>query len=153
MEYTQFLTYLRENHKKPPIKLSKIAVYLGLDIYGSREFGKNISGKIYIKNGKYRIVVNLEKEKVRQRFTVAHEIAHFILHKEQIGDGLIEDELYRSELSNEQEKEANELAADIIMPMPILMTEARKYNFDISELARLFQVSEIAMAIRLGYVS
>ncbi len=90
-------------------------------------------------NGEYAIYSNGKDPKVRRRFTYAHELAHFLLHKEHIGDGLRENPLFRSILSNQQEIEANKLAADILMPLPIL-----------NELAEIFDVSRSAMLIRLG---
>ena len=47
----------------------------------------------------YAIFVNKgDRYKTRQRFTIAHKIAHFILHREAIGDGIVDDALYRSGL-------------------------------------------------------
>lgn len=59
------------------------------------------------------IYVNKGHHVNRRRFTTAHEIAHFILHQDFIGDGIADDGLYRSKLSNAMEAQANKLAADI----------------------------------------
>ncbi len=90
-------------------------------------------------NGEYAIYSNRKDPKVRRRFTYAHELAHFLLHKEHISDRLRENLLFRSILSNQQEIEANNLAADVLMPLPIL-----------NELAEIFDVTRSAMLIRLG---
>ena len=49
-------------------------------------------------------------------YTKLYEIAHFLLHREQIGSGISDDVLYRSSLSDQREAEANRLAADMLMP-------------------------------------
>lgn len=86
---------------------------------------------------------------VRRRFTAAHEIAHFILHRNKIGDSISDDEWYRSGLSNPEEVEANRFAARLLMPDHLLKQCAPVWNFDKGVLAKLFEVSEEAMAIRL----
>ena len=57
---------------------------------------------------------------MRKRFTIAHEIAHFILHSDQLVRGDIEETLYRGGLSDRLETEANKLAADILMPLSLI---------------------------------
>ncbi len=88
-------------------------------------------------------------------FTIAHEIAHYILHRELIGDGIVDDILYRSGLSDHLEAQANRLAADLIMPWPSLHKRIQELsdlkNEELYEqLAKDFEVSTTAMKIRLG---
>ena len=87
----------------------------------------------------------------RKRFTVAHEIAHYILHRDLVGSELVDDSLFRSGLTTREEAQANGLAADILMPRHLLEKIAPP-PFDKSPefLAERFQVSEQAMRIRLG---
>ncbi|MBL8175276.1 MAG: ImmA/IrrE family metallo-endopeptidase [Bryobacterales bacterium] len=110
-----------------------------------------ISGKIFFDplNGGhsgYSIVVNRKDPFARKRFTVAHEIAHFILHRERIGNSLTDDALYRSGLTTREEAQANRLAAEILMPGHLLRGGL---GGDPHVLAERFQVSEAAMNIRL----
>lgn len=87
--------------------------------------------------------------------TAAHELAHLLLHREEIGSGIEDDVLYRSSLSDRREHQANRLAADILMP-EALLTEAReaaeeKGVGDVAlYLSDLFAVSEAAMRIKVG---
>jgi Zn-dependent peptidase ImmA (M78 family) len=96
----------------------------------------------------YVIFVNAGQHEVRRRFTIAHEIAHYLLHRDLIGDGTQDDVLYRSGLSNRVEAQANRLAADILMPRH-LIDEVVKSGIasadDVAELARIFNVSKDAM--------
>ncbi|HEY0522277.1 MAG TPA: ImmA/IrrE family metallo-endopeptidase, partial [Stellaceae bacterium] len=82
-------------------------------------------------------------------FTLAHEIAHFILHRDLIEDGVSDDTMYRSkELSGYHEVQANRMAADILMPV-MLVKRAAELQSNPDLLARVFRVSPAAMKIRL----
>src|SRR3546814_7195870 len=61
----------------------------------------------------FAIYVNGSHPRVRRRFSIAHEIAHFALHRNLIGDGVTDDAMYRSNLSSAVEVQANRMAADI----------------------------------------
>ncbi|WP_288741414.1 ImmA/IrrE family metallo-endopeptidase [uncultured Rheinheimera sp.] len=141
---------------KLPVKLSNIANELGL-IVKSATLDTGISGEIKREGQNFLIRVNRHDVKERQRFTVAHEIAHFLLHRDLIGDGIVDDLLYRSGLTDTLEAEANRLAADILMPwskvnefyhsMPNVKIEER-----IEKIANAAEVSITAVKIRLGKV-
>ena len=97
----------------------------------------------------YAIVVNGGHPRVRQRYTIAHEIAHFELHKGQIGNGITENAMYRSVgVSDKQEREANLFAAEMLMPEYAVRQARVKYN-SLAEIADAFDVSKDAMSIRL----
>src|SRR5574343_593310 len=72
-----------------PIDLKKLTQKLNIEVIGE-ELDENISGFLVCKNGKSTVVLNKSHHKNRKRFTLAHEIGHFILHK---GD----DELFLEE--------------------------------------------------------
>ncbi len=113
------MNIIRRHQSDTPVDVVSIAHDLGIKIY-SADANDDISGKnrkrpIRGGNSGYAIFINAKHVPVRQRFTIAHEIAHYILHREEIGDGLIDDALYRSGLSNKKEADANKLAAEILM--------------------------------------
>lgn len=141
-----------------PVKLGQLAKELGLSIKVS-SMRSGISGQISRVNGEYVIRVNRNEARERQRFTIAHEIAHFLLHKNIVDaspDGITDNVLYRSGEPERIEYEANRLAADIVMPMALIEEELRtKFRGSISEaaiesLAARFEVSKAAMEIRLS---
>lgn len=142
----------RSNISTVPVDVNAIAENLGLKIYAT-ELEGNVSGKIVKKNSDYVIYVDRNEPVVRQRFTAAHEIGHFILHRDSIGDGVEDNHLYRAEgMSNQQEVEANKFAADLLMPYSLIkksMDEAEG-RLTANELAKTFNVSVTAMSIRLG---
>lgn len=139
-----------------PVKLGDLAKELGLVVVRST-LGSRISGQIMPSSSApagFEIKLNRYDSPERQRFTLAHEIAHYLLHRDFIGNGVFDNVLYRSNLSSRKEVEANKLAADIIMPRSLVRADfARKNGGEldiVKELATLFRVSEPAMRVRLG---
>ena len=118
-----------------------------------------VSGQISNENGQYVIRVNRNEARERQRFTIAHELAHFLLHRHVIDaspNGITDNVLYRSGAPEQIEFEANRLAAEIVMPMKLIEAKL-KTNFGgivteatIESLADSFEVSKAAMEIRLS---
>lgn len=135
-----------------PVRVSAIAKELGISVLAAT-LPAGVSGELRPSEGTYVVRVNRHDSKARQRFTVAHEIAHYLLHRDQIGAGITDDVLYRSTLSDAREAEANKLAAEIIMPQSTMDREFREKAGQreevIAQLAEQFQVSEAAMRIRL----
>lgn len=137
-----------------PVKLGAIARDLGVRVLSST-LPSGISGEIRPRDGGFVISVNRHDSSRRQRFTVAHEIAHYLLHRDQIGSGIQDDVLYRSSLSDQREAEANQLAAEILMPRTKVELALRDVTNlpeteKISALSEKFGVSDVAMRIRLG---
>jgi len=97
----------------------------------------------------FAIYVNAAHPLVRRRFTIAHEIAHYILHENLIGDGIAEDALLRAGLSNAVERQANAMAADILMPWHLIKDLQENGIETIDGLATILQVSKDAMSYRL----
>lgn len=141
-----------------PVNLGGLAAELGLEVFQSTLEPK-ISGLIEpstTASSGYRIKLNRHDPLVRQRFTLAHEIAHFLLHRFEIGRGVIDDTMYRSNLSDKKEVEANKLAAQIIMPTASVRAAAEAmsgvaHEQIVGELAKRFKVSQEAMRIKLGF--
>jgi len=78
-----------------------------------------------------------------------------LLHRDQIGSGITDDALYRSALSDRREAEANRIAADILMPQPLVdewldRSDLLGVDDKLTYLREHFEVSEAAMRIRLG---
>jgi Zn-dependent peptidase ImmA (M78 family) len=152
MKDKQVEDFIRRLQPSAPVDIVAIANVLGLKVYESQELPQGIAGKIFIdkKHGGesgYTILVRGADNFARKRFTIAHEVAHYLLHKHLFRGGeLVDDALYRSNLSTHVEIQANGLAADLLMPWHLLAPRAHE---GVSELARLFQVSEQAMRIRL----
>lgn len=142
-----------------PVKLGELARELGVSVKISN-LRMGISGQISKEGGQYIIRVNRYESRERQRFTIAHELAHFILHRNIIDsstEGIHDNILYRSGQSRTVEYEANLLAADIVMPSALIETRLRNSETMVGEdiivaLAEEFQVSRGAMDVRLSYL-
>lgn len=147
---------LRAHQGSAPVKLGPIAKILGLKLTAST-LPAGISGEIRPdadSESGFNVRVNRHDSGKRQRFTVAHEIGHFLLHRDQIGTGISDDVLYRSTLSDRREAEANRIAADLLMPEHLIaegLAKARELEVEdeVLYLAEAFDVSEAAMKIRL----
>ncbi len=123
--------------------------------------GPGISGCILKRDGSYTIKVNRFEAKGRQRFTIAHEIAHFLLHRhiiDQSPNGITDTVLYRSGAPEQTEFEANRLASDILMPEKSVKKRLEELGGNVSDtvieaLAENFGVSKGAMEIRLQNIA
>ena len=147
------LDVVREHQKVIPVQTVKIANALGIKVYKVPGWPSDLSGMVKKNSdsaGGYDIFVNADHPETRRRFTIAHEIAHVILHPHLIGDGITDDALLRSGLSNAVEAQANRMAADILMPREKLNECISQGLTSVRDLAAKFNVSEQSMAIRLG---
>ncbi len=141
-----------------PIDITALANGLGLVVYDDYELSPGISGMIQRDSSGestsgYVISVNANEPFKRRRFTVAHECAHFLKHRDKIGDGIFDDAMYRSEKMNSREEfEANNVAADLLMPRPLVVRYVRNGVSDVAQLAAKFQVSDAAMRVRMRYL-
>ena len=144
-----------------PIKIEDIAKGRGLKVI-AYPLGDDVSGLLAIQNGIATISYNANESRVRRRFTIAHELGHYELHKEKSDLFVDKQFIYRSTNSNntvvnqEMEKEANYFASAILMPTDLLRKQLDKMNIDlasedgIKELAKLFEVSSTAMSVRIS---
>lgn len=154
MNYSEAMLRIMPFQREAPVDVARVANAFGLNVWVGA-LGSGVSGKLFpdARHGGasgYSIVVNREEGRRRQRFTVAHEIGHFICHGARIGSGVSDDEWYRSSLSTREEAEANGVAAEILMPLRLIDRLRAAGVTDPEELADRLQVSPLAMRIRLG---
>lgn len=127
--------------KEPPVILSDVVNSLkeseNLKVK-AWNLGNKVSGVLAIEGKSSYIGYNINQHQHRQRFTVAHEIGHLVLGHSR----------HSSNKSDSIEVEANNFAAELLMPLQTL-----KENYfslkDVKVLARKFFVSEEAMWRRL----
>jgi putative zinc finger/helix-turn-helix YgiT family protein len=135
-----------------PVNIEAIAEDVGLRIFRDPNMG-SLSGRIMrdqrgLSLAGYNIFVNSREVPYRQRYTIAHELAHFVLHSDLIGDGLTEG-MNRSPLGDAREREAERQAAEMLMPAD-LVRKAFAQEHSVFTLAQMFDVSRQAMEIRLS---
>ena len=151
---------LLANQTKPPVDLQKIVDALGAEVR-MLELAADISGLLFREEGRRLIIVNQDHGAVRQRFSIAHEIAHLALHK---GEAVHVDQGFRINLrsprsataEDAEEIEANAFAANLLMPAAWLRREPAYSSIELDDeneigsLAEKYQVSTQAMLIRLA---
>ena len=157
LTFGERLNILREHQEKAPVETIPLANDLGINVYKVKDWDDGIAGKIQKDEdlggeSGYAIFVNGKHSSKRRRFTIAHEIAHFILHSPLIGDGICDSALYRSNQSDAVETEANQMAADILMPLDLIIEYMNKGISNEATLSEIFNVSEQAMRIRMKLV-
>jgi Zn-dependent peptidase ImmA (M78 family) len=136
-----------------PIPVDKIASALGAKIKYAPYEGE-IAGMLVRGKDETVIGVNSLHHPNRQRFTIAHELGHLLLHKDEVHI----DRAFRNSISSQaidpHEIEANRFAAELLMPLHILNTEDIS-SIDVEdesnllELAQKFKVSLQAMTLRI----
>jgi len=101
------------------------------------------------KNNK-TIYVNSTDSTERQRFTIAHELGHYIYDHDEDKFGLNYRDGNRNR--NSAERQADDFAGEVLMPSPLLRKKLKEYSDarpTISEIASLFGVSKEAMRVKL----
>ncbi|MBF4438236.1 ImmA/IrrE family metallo-endopeptidase, partial [Vibrio anguillarum] len=99
-----------------PINVSELARQLGIMVrYEPMQDEESGSLKKEKKSGNWVMTVNSLHHPHRQRFTIAHEIAHRIRHAAS-SDSFEDTTFFRNGETNWMEAEANDFAASLLMP-------------------------------------
>jgi Zn-dependent peptidase ImmA (M78 family) len=155
----------QSNISSLPIPIDVIARAQNADVV-PYELGDEISGMLVINKDNGVIGYNSKHSKGRQRFTIAHELGHYLLHKDLNKELFVDKDFivvkYRGNknYSTEElkhEREANVFAAALLMPQLMIIKELEKKELQkltendlIEELAKTFDVSVPAMTYRLS---
>ncbi|HEV2352068.1 MAG TPA: ImmA/IrrE family metallo-endopeptidase [Terriglobia bacterium] len=141
-----------------PTPVEKVAKALGAQVRFA-PFDDELSGMIYIKDEVPIIGVNSLHHPNRQRFTIAHELGHLELHREMITSSVHVDKDFPALMRDQRsatgmerlEIEANQFAAELLMPRKLVDEVLAGEQFDIEDegpiegLARKFRVSKQAV--------
>jgi Zn-dependent peptidase ImmA (M78 family) len=156
--------------KKLPIPVEAIADHHAIVLYESMD--DDISGMLIPlsppREGKHwAILVNSDHPKARQRFTLAHELGHLVLHGYTTPHADRGYKLrYRNSASTTgsvlEEVEANQFAAELLMPEELLLAKIEGEGFEyvplqaddddprLAKIAKDLRVSRQALIIRLS---
>ena len=155
------ITEAQQSLPESPVDIFGLCKRIGVPTKKRVDLEDNLSGYIIREPGDgFQIFYNGNHPRTRQRFTVAHELAHYLLHQKELSREKPENVLFypenvllRGGLPNRLEMEANRLGAKILMPDKAIdaYTAARdEAIISIPEMAGVFDVSPAAMSIRLG---
>ena len=147
--------------QKPPVPVAELARSCGARIVRVSGNEDDIDGFLYQEDDDVVIGINRDQAAVRQRFTVAHELGHLLLHEH---SRVYVDRGFRvrlrsglsSEGTDRDEMEANRFAAELLMPIEFLQADLEEQEFDLAAddqfrvLAKRYGVSTQALAIRLN---
>ena len=136
-----------------PVQIVSIAESMGLSVYSTTFSRPDISGMI--KPKEKEIYVCKSDGKQRRRFSIAHELGHYVLHYEsgEFGDKEKEKHIsFRDNVSSQafdkKEIEANFFAASLLMP-ELEVRRLYEHAYTLEEMAYYFNVSKAAMGYRL----
>ena len=126
-------------------KIFKIHIY-------ETDLGKEVSGFLEKKGATWEIYLNKYESEVRKRFTLAHELGHYIYHRNKYAESgkYLHDNIYfRAEQNmSEDEIKANEFAASLLMPEEAFKNAVKSGCRKIIDLAGKFNVSTAAVKYR-----
>lgn len=125
----------------------------GVDVEYIDNLPSSVSGKLEHKNNKWVVIVNKLHHPNRQRFTMAHELAHYYLHRDS-SDKFADTTFFRDDAYTPIEYVANDFASQLLMPEDSVRQCIGSGITSLNQVAELFQVSVDAMRNRiksLGY--
>lgn len=133
-----------------PVDINKVALALNIKVV-PYDFPDKRRGMVYLDEKVKVIGINKNNPLNLQRFTVAHELGHYINGHAHFNEVYMENEKYKYADSHfQQEREADMFAAEILMPKEFLISDLDEIGLDIKKLTEKYQVSEQAMHIRLS---
>lgn len=136
---------------EPPVMLGPVTRACGVRVLGW-DFDEAVSGLLLDLEGGPAIGYNRNHARTRRRFTVAHELGHWLLrHHEHFHVDLSMSTAEAGEppgFNWQDERAANQFAAELLMPA-LMVENAQLAEAEIASLARRFMVSPQAMTYRL----
>ena len=138
-----------------PLDIKKLIKDYGIEIL-QEDMDHAISGYIERRQTGWVIGVNKYHSEQRQRFTLAHEFAHYILHSQKVEEKHQDQVLFRTNEVNSIEVEANDFAGELLIPQEKFKQFISEGISKIGELSDRFNVSISAIrykAYKLGYLN
>ena len=145
----------------PAVDVEALAEALDISVQYER-LASDMSGVLLVEDRSAKVAVNESHHRNRQRFTLAHEIGHVLLHAAE-DRVFVDRRFFRNAWSTKgelrEEIEANAFAASLLMPKRFIAQHLEPgtgiTDLDVFRLATRFEVSEQAMTLRLvklGYI-
>ena len=150
----EYHAQLKPFRERLPVDVQAAVESFGLKVF-TAELPAQVSGILFKSEAHdtesgYVILVDETETPERQRFTAAHELGHYLLHRDAVGDRIEENFFLHSEgMTSSQETEAHEFARDLLMPMDAVIKAIESGTNTVEGLAEHFGVSVVAMGNRL----
>jgi len=157
---------LKEFQQTVPVNVEGFIRTVGADINKNADLPEGISGQV-LRGGDGRYVVSTagHEHYFRQRFTMAHELGHLLLHRSILDRAggtddnvkyrnTVDGNFYNSDIDLVHEQQANSFAANLLMPADkvaekLVALEKEGKRPSLKDMYRAFQVSASAMKWRL----
>jgi hypothetical protein len=131
---------------REPVSLRDVVSALNLEVVQAA--GEPFLGEAALQpvGDGHAIVLRGASGEHRRRFTIAHEIGHFVLHPRRLAPerGGAVNAAWQA-----QEREADQFAAELLMPEALVREAVVQHGDDVRRLADRFDVSRKAMQVRL----
>lgn len=137
-----------------PVDPERIARELGVSVMGAPEQPSDLSGALVLRGDLALILYNRGDRENRQRFTIAHELGHLLMHTKVGQDNV----MFRDDRSSKgtipREIQANSFAAALLIPERAVRQRVKEpitflHDDDVEALAHEFVVSPLTMSYRL----
>lgn len=140
--------------KAPPVDLLQILSSHGIAYEEVDDFPDTVDALFIEDNGRVYAAVNASQHLHRRRFSLAHELGHYFLHRNGMPEDPItiddppagEDEM-GSPTKSPAEIEADLFAGELLVPLEMLKAHLNK---GIPELSKLFIVSDQVISIAIS---
>lgn len=131
------------------VDIEKIVAEKGILLKKDKDMPASMSGSLSKTNDKWVIKVNANHHPKRQRFTIAHEFAHFCLHADDRVSFVDEEIYFRKSNDNSIEFNADRFASELLMPKELFIKAVKVDGIKkIKDLADCFNVSKMAIELR-----
>lgn len=134
---------------KPPVPLNLLLRHEDLTQFPANFTAlgiKNISALIEYESG--MILYDTNSSYVRQRFSIAHELGHYVLNHKNVFGHVIDFDQQEAK-KHPQEVEADQFAAELLMPFDWVKYDRQHGIRSVEDLAKRYIVSLEAMRWRL----
>jgi Zn-dependent peptidase ImmA (M78 family) len=144
-----------------PVPIGDICDILEIELHFDKNMDDKTHGNIKYENNKFIININDKHSAYNNIFTIAHEIGHYLKHTDQvIKNGFVDrikniKETTVSEDIRKMEREANNFAANLLMPKDKFTEVFIETNGNLETLEAFFKVSIEAIkyrALNLGLI-
>lgn len=115
-----------------------------------KDLGANDAYIKRLADDRFEIAINESHHPNRQRFSMAHEYAHYLLHRSRIEE-MPEGEkiLHRNNVRNPIEYQANSFAAELLMPSELVRSAFRSAGENLKRMSDILRVSKESLRYRL----
>lgn len=150
------ITFAQEQGVKTrPFDINELIIKLGnIKLEVGYNMDSEIAGSVRFdpSQNQWVITYNDIQSEPRRRFTLAHELGHIFLHGQYIKNNgeIIDKTFFRSNIRDAIEDEANNFAAELLMPLDEIMQLMGQDIRKVSALSEEFGVSLAAMSYRLN---